>query len=466
MAVQYVPPPTVERFMLDNHLVRVVVGPVGSGKSMGCIMELLRRARQQKPDGEGKRSTRFALVRNTMSQLRTTVLPDVQQYLSPMLRYFVTDSTIQIRADLDDGTQVHSDWIMLPLDSKEDVRRLLSMQLTGAWINEVREVPYDIVSGLLERLGRYPSKLNGGPDWYGLIADSNPWDVDSPYHEKLVLHPDPKWALFHQPSGIGPHAENLENLPDGYYENAMSGSTEERIATQIRSEFGTSNAGQAVFRRSFDAATHVQDMQVIVNPQRPLAIGIDFGRTPTALIGQVDVYGRLLIFEEVVTEDIGLHQMVAERLKPKLLSGEYAGKRSFIVADPAGTQKSQHTEDTAFDVLKSHGFMAYPAATNDIAPRLLAVEKLLRQNLMGQPALQISRLGCPTLVRALGAQYRYRRKRDGNLEDIPEKNHPYSDVVDCLQYLALAVSADLSSKVIARYRPKPAAQRFTAAAWT
>jgi hypothetical protein len=464
--ISYVPPPTVEKFMLDDHLVRMIVGPVGSGKSMGCIMELLRRARMQKPDASGRRSTRFALIRNTMQQLRQTVLADVQQYLNPMLRYFVTDTTIQIRADLDDGTTVHSDWVMIPLDTKEDVRRLLSTQLTGAWINEVREVPYDIVSALLERLGRFPSKLNGGPTWYGLIADSNPWDTDSLYHEKLVIHPDPKWALFHQPSGIGPYAENLENLPEGYYENAMSGSSEERIATQIRSEWGTSNAGQAVFRRSFDTLTHVHDMQAIVNPQRPLAIAMDFGRTPCALIGQVDNYGRLLVFEEVVTEDIGLHQMLAERLKPKLMSGEYAGRRSYVVADPAGMQKSQLTEENAFDVLKSHGFLAYPAATNDIGPRLLAVEKMLRQHIAGEAAIQISRIGCPVLVRAMASQYRYRRRRDGNLDDVPEKNHPASDVADCLQYLCLSVSADLSSRVIARWRPKQVERKFTAAAWT
>jgi hypothetical protein len=180
----------------------------------------------------------------------------------------------------------------------------------------------------------------------------------------------------------------------------------------------------------------------------------------------VDNYGRLLIFEELVTEDMGLHQMLAERLKPKLMSGEYMGKRCFVVADPAGNQKSQLSEENAFDVLKSQGFMAYPAATNDIAPRLLAVEKILRQQIAGEPALQISRLGCPTLIRGLASQYRYRRKRDGNLEDVPEKNHPYSDVVDCLEYLALAVSADLSSRVIARFRPKPQVKRFTAAAWT
>ena len=445
----YIPPPTVERFMMDDHLVRFIVGPVGSGKSMGCIMELLRRARMQKPDGNGRRSTRFALIRNTMQQLRTTVLNDVMQYLNPMIRYFVTDSTIQIRADLEDGTSVHSDWVLIPLDTKEDVRRLLSMQLTGAWVNEIREVPYDIVSALMERLGRFPSKINGGPTWFGLIADSNPWDVDSPYHEALVLNPDVKWVLYHQPSGLSPQAENLENLPPGYYENAMSGSSEERIATQIRSEWGTSNAGQAVFRRSFDANTHVVDMEVVVNPMRPILIAMDFGRTPCALIGQVDSYGRYLIFEEIVTDDMGLHQMVAERLRPRLMMEPFQGKRSYVVADPAGAQRSQHTEETAFDVLRSAGFLAYPGLTNDIPPRLLAVEKLLRQTIMGQPALQISRMGCPILIRALASQYHYRRRRDGHLDDKPEKNnHPYSDVADALQYGCLSVQADLTGKAM------------------
>jgi hypothetical protein len=464
--VIYKPPPTVEEFMMSDALVRVIVGPVGSGKSMGCIFELLRRARQQSPDAQGNRNTRYALVRNTLAQLRTTVLPDVQQYLLPMVRYYVTDATIQIRAPLDDGTNIVSDWIMIPLETKEDIRRLLSMQLTGAWVNEVREVPFEILSGLLERLGRFPSKINGGPTWRGLIADTNPWDTDSLYHEALVLNPVPKWALFHQPSGIGPYAENLDNLPDGYYEDAMSGASEERAATQIRSEWGVSNAGQAVFRRSFDAVRHVRDMEVVINPQRPIMVGMDFGRTPCALIGQVDTYGRLLIFEELTSEDMGLRQFVNERLKPRLLDNPYVGKRVFVVADPAGAQKSQLAEENAFDVLKAAGLPAYAAITNDIAARLLAFEKLLSVYPAGEPGLQISRAGCPILVRALGSNYRYRKKRDGQLEDKPEKLHPHSDVADAGQYMALAVNADVTSRVIARMQPKPEARRFTSAAWT
>lgn len=445
----YRPPATVGRFMLDDTRIRVIVGPLGSGKSMGCIMELVRRASLQKPYN-GVRYTKFALIRNTLQQLRQTVLADIRQYLGDVISYYATDSTIQFRAALPDGTRIHCDLMLLPLDTKDDVRRLLSLQLTGAWINELREIPFDIIRPLLGRTGRYPSKANGGCTWRGIIADTNPWDTDSPYHARCVLEPHPRWKLFHQPSGISAEAENVENLPEGYYEDLMDGRDEDWSAVHVESQWGTSNAGQAVFRRSFSASRHVVDMRVMVNPNRPLLVGLDFGRTPCALIGQPDSYGRLLIFKEIITEDMGLHQMLDEQLRPALLEPPFAGRRVVVVGDPSGMFKGQLTEETPFSVLKAHGFLAYPANTNDISPRLMTVERALLSAPMGEPGIQINRAGCPTLIHALGNKYRYRKKRDGQLEELPEKLHPWSDISDALQYLCLGAQANLIGRVIAR----------------
>jgi hypothetical protein len=466
--LNYQPPPTIERFMRDEeHRIRTLVGPLGSGKTMGCIMELLKRSCQQWPYHK-VRYTRWALIRNTLQQLRQTVLADTLQYLQHCAHYYVTDSTLQVRLALPDGTQVHSDWMLLPLDTKEDVRRLLSLQLTGAWINELREVPFDIIRPLLGRCGRYPSKAMGGPRWRGIIADTNPWDTDSIYHERMVLDPHPGWALYHQPSGLSPSAENVANLPEGYYSELMEDKDLDWSAVHVESQWGTSNAGQAVFRKTFHAPTHVKDMNVTVNPNKPIMIGLDFGRTPCAVIGQHDNFGRAIIMKEVITEGMGLIQMVEEHLKPILFSPPFAGKKVFIVGDPAGRFKSQIDEETPFDVLKTQGFLAYPASTNSIDPRLLAVERLLRQTTMGEPALQISRAGCPTLIRAMGNRYRYRRKRDGQFDDIPEKLHPWSDVCDALQYFCLGTQANLTGRVMARDRPRFQTHRepVSAAGWT
>lgn len=464
--LNYTPPPTVAKFMENDALVRVLIGPIGSGKSMGCIMELLRRACAQRPY-QGTRFTRFVAVRNTLAQLRSTVLSDIQQYLGPITRYFVTDSTIQLRGELPDGTKLHCDILLIPLDTKEDVRRLLSLQLSGAWVNELREVPIEIISALLGRLGRYPSRAMGGPTWFGLLGDSNPWDTDSAYHDRLVLNPAPNWKLFHQPSGIGPYAENTENLPPNYYENLSGGHDIEWSQVHVESEWGTSNAGQAVFRKSFHAPTHVKDMVAVVNPSRPVIVGLDFGRTPCAVIGQVDNYGRLILMREVVTEGMGLIQMVREHLKPVLLAEPFAGRRVFVVGDPAGNQRSQISEETPFDALKDEGFLAYPASTNKIEARLLAVEKLLTTQIAGEPGLQISREGCPVLIQSLGNKYRYRKKRDGQLEDLPEKLHPWSDICDATQYACTGVQMNLTARVIARDRPVMSNRPMVSAAgWT
>lgn len=464
MTLLYKPPPTVEKFMMDDTRIRVIVGPLGSGKSMGCILELMRLACLQTPHN-GVRYTRFACIRNTLQQLRQTVLTDIRQYLGEMGSFYATDSTMQFRFSLPDGTKVHSDWMMLPLDTKEDVRRLLSLQLTAAWINELREVPIDIIRPLLGRTGRYPSKAMGGARWRGIICDTNPWDIDSPFHDRMVLKPHPNWKLFHQPSGIGPDAENVENLPAGYYEDLMDGQDHDFSDVHVESQWGSSNAGQAVFRRSFDALKHARELQMITNPHRPLIVGLDFGRTPCAVITQLDNLGRLVVYKEIISDDMGLVQFLGERLMPELSTAAFAGRSVVVVGDPAGNQKTQTRDETPFTVLKDFGFRAYPASTNDVDKRILAVEKLLMRFPAGEPAIQINRSGCPTLVTAMGSKYRYRKKRDGQLEDRPEKTHPWSDVTDALQYACLGVQQNVLGRVM-RPTHAPRQQAPSRLAWT
>ena len=52
--------------------------------------------------------------------------------------------------------------IFLALDRPEDVKKLLSLELTGIWINEAREIPKSIIDACTMRVGRYPSMREGG----------------------------------------------------------------------------------------------------------------------------------------------------------------------------------------------------------------------------------------------------------------------------------------------------------------
>jgi hypothetical protein len=463
--LRFVTPPTIGSFMLDNSFVRLIMGPVGSGKSAGCFMELLRRARLQAPDRNGVRRTRMAIIRNTLQQLRQTCLADIQLWLEPIMTYRVTDATIQVRFPLPDGTKVESDWMLIPLDTPQDQQRLLSLNLTGAWVSEFREVDPSLIDALSGRLGRFPAKAIAKPTWFGIVAESNPPDEDSTWYSKLEVDRPPNWSFFRQPGGLDPLAENVENLPDNYYENLAANNNADWVHIHVDAQYGKSLGGQAVFRASFKPGFHVVDEdQLILNENMPVMVGQDFGRTPACLLGQIDGRGRLVIFDELTSEDMGIEQFATTLLRP-LLYERYTFNRLFMVADPKGRDKSQTNEDSPFDVLRRLGFDVYAAPTNNIDPRIRSVEQLLLHQTDGGPQLIISSR-CVQLISAMKYWYRYRRKQTGVLEDKPEKTHPWSDLADCLQYMAMSTNANYLGKVLQSMAPKIRKPSPSPRAWT
>ena len=462
----YNAPKTIRKFMLSGQFARFVIGPLGSGKTAGMIIELTRRMREQAPDSQGVRPTRFAVVRNTLQQLRQTVLPDILTWLGPIAQFKFTDSTIYFNFLLDDGTRVKSEWLLIPLDTPEDQKRLLSLQLTGAWLAEFRELPFSICAAVMGRVGRYPSPAVVKPTWQGVIGESNPFSEGSEWYENLVLTKPANWEFLRQPGGLAPEAENRENLPDEYYER-LTGSAEWK-KVHIDADYGDDLSGQAVFRASFSPAAHISDTRLLVNPHRPVMVGLDFGRTPTALLTQVDAVGRLIVFDELLSVDMGLHKFISTLLLPMLHTEKYGSRRVFVVADPAGRFKDQQGELSLFDVIQKYGIIAYPAPTNDIGRRLNAVEELLTQRRGDSAtALLIDREGGPMLCRAMQRDYKYARKQSGAIDDKPDKTHPWSDLADALQYAALGVQINATGRIMQKFTTPPKQKpRLTAAAWT
>jgi hypothetical protein len=244
--VKFRPPRTLRRFFRSSAFVRFVVGPVGSGKSSACCVEILRRAREQRPDAEGVRRTRFAVIRNTYGQLRDTTRKTFEQWITWLPegagRWHEQAFTFTVTLPLDDGTRVESEVLFRALDTPEDVRKLLSLELTGAYINEAREVPRHVLDVLETRVGRFPSKAQGGPSWFGIWADTNPWHGGH-WGAKLFAKHLPGYELFRQPSGRAANAENVENLPDGYYDRLCVGKSSEYVKVYVDGEDADSDVG-------------------------------------------------------------------------------------------------------------------------------------------------------------------------------------------------------------------------------
>jgi hypothetical protein len=487
MGINYTAPPTCARFMKSDSFGRLIAGPVGSGKTTACIFELFRRACEQEKADDGYRYTRFAIVRQTLKQLKDTVLKDIISWLSVVASYKVTDQTVYIEFG-----DVRSEWLLIPLDDPEDQKRLLSMQLTGAWMSECIEMDVGLVSPLSGRVGRYPSAALGGASWMGIIADTNMPTEGSPWHKFMEDGCPPDWQIFIQPGGMSLDAENLEwlvqtpitlrlpiNHPDRikqgrtYYERFIRSNSPDWCTRFVHAKYGPDPSGTAVFRESFKHSFHVVDTLDPVH-NMPLVIGQDFGRDPWSIICQPDHKGRLLVLEEVEAEDIGLELHISRSLRPKLQQPRYMGRPMVIIGDPSGRSKDSLYEETSFDMLKRLGFMAFPAPTNDIDSRLRAVDTWLMRQADGGAAIVFDKSRCPQLVRAMNGGYRYAKTRLGMRKPLPDKNE-YSQMVDALQYACLAtlvgnngiglmnlVTARLGGSMAA-IKEKPA---FSAAAWT
>lgn len=490
MAIEFTASSTCASFMKSEAFGRIIAGPVGSGKTTACIFEVLRRSVTQARAPDGFRYSRWAFVRQTLKQLRDTVLKDVQAWLGELglpgigeSMWKVSEATYHLRFD-----DVVSEWIFIPLENAEDQARLLSMQLTGCWISEAIECDFSVVAPISGRIGRYPSANRGAPTWYGVICDTNmPNDLD-PW-AKFMQEPPPNWQVFIQPSGMAANAENLNHLLQTeetrklpfnhpgriaqgrkYYENFLNmyGSESAWVKRYVYAEYGADLSGESVFRASFQPNFHIVN-ELTAIPGYSLIISQDFGRNPWSLICQVDHMGRLLVLEEIPAANIGLEKHVNEKLKPRLFA-KYAGCRFIVVGDPSGVAKGTVAEESNFDALKRLGLPAYPAPSNSIDVRLRAVEALLGKQVNGGPALVISRSGCPWLCRGMSGGYRFKKNMEGVLRALPDKNSPegFDHVCDCLQYVAQVVNGGLVNQYIQRAIPRrrTVQESVSAAGWT
>lgn len=462
----YDPPgPVAKAFLNSNAFVRGIMGPFGSGKSTACVMDIVGRARQQKPGPSGLGCTRWAVIRNTYPELRTTTMKTWHQWVPDTLGRWQSEGP---PTHLIKTNDMSLELIFVALDRPDDVKKLLSMELTGAWINEAREIPKTILDGLTGRAGRYPPAVDGGCTWRGVIMDTNPCDMDHWYYKLAEEDRPEEFEFFHQPSGLDPAAENLMWLDQdehtcryalddprriekgrGYYKRLCSGKKEDWIKVYVRSEYGFVSDGKPVYDQYYDNL-HIRDHEF--NPHWPLDIGMDFGLTPAAVIGQRTPQGQDRILSEVVATRLGATSFAIE--VKEHLARNYPGHTiGNVTGDPAG-EGGGNDDQSVFKLMAAQGLIAFPASTNDPSIRIEAVNSKMKTLIEGQPGLVVHSR-CKQLRKACAGGYHYRRVKlatELKFEEKPYKNMS-SHVAEALQYYELGLGG--GREVITR----PAAAR-------
>ena len=452
----------LKAFMKDSTFFRGIRGPVGSGKSVGCCIEVFRRSLEQKKGPDGIRKSRWAIIRNTNPQLRTTTIKTWLDWF-PETNWGKFTWSVPYTHHIKKG-DIDLEVIFLALDRPEDVKKLLSLELTGIWINEAREIPKSIIDACTMRVGRFPSMKDGGPSWTGVIADTNApeedhwWPIMSgevpiPDHipreqAKMLVKPD-NWEFFTQPSGMvevkgedgdiqdykpNDKAENRRHMMESYYPNLIRGKTKSWIDVYVMNRLGAIQDGKPIYPM-FAAEAHVSKEEVPIAANLPVYVGLDFGLTPAATIGQ-KVRGRWLIQQEIVAIDMGIVRF-AEVLRQELATRFSAASEVIIYGDPAGDFRAQTDESTPFHILRGAGLRAFPAPSNSVDLRLEAVSSQLTKMVEGKPAFLIDRR-CAQLIKGFEGGYQYKRMEVSGerYSDKPDKNM-FSHIHDALQYMML-----------------------------
>jgi len=367
------------------------------------------------------------------------------------------------------------------LDRPSDVAKLLSMEVSDAWLNEAREIPKPILDAMTGRVGRFPPMWQGGcvnpqilmdtnsPDtdhWWYILAERDTTnernrqliqsmnEAEELLRIKSVLRRDQRLMTFYsQPSGRSALAENTRNLRAGYYEFLMAGKDEDFIKVYVDGEYGFVMEGLAVYPEYKDSF-HSKELALVTGVG--LRVGADFGLTPAATFSQRLGNGRWLTLDEYVSERMGIKTFADEVVR--FLGEKYPGVK--VVSsrgDPSGDSVTPE-ESTCFKIMTSAGIPMEPAPTNDPTRRKEGMKFLLKQVVDGEPAWAVNKR-CNFLRKGFKGGYHHRRIQvagDVKYRDVPEKNI-YSHVCEALEYDVVSAGEDRNVTVIPSYRGGPRA---------
>ena len=469
----YRPDGTVlEKFFWDRQPVSIIQGPIESGTSTACVHRIWCQAKEQEPAYDHVRRTRWAVVRNTYAELLETTMKTWKMWMEDKVegRFgFVSGSRPpmhHIKVPHPDGqTTIDCEVIFLALDVEDDVKKLMSWEITGAWVNEAQFVPKPVVDELESRTGRYPAKLDGGCTWRGVMIDLNApseghwipymrgdvalpleWDDDQRSEYKK---PD-SWSFYVQPPGLteriennrilgyeeNPEAENTKWRQKSYLE-VIQGKKKEWIDARVMNRVGLYRAGKPVFE-TFRPEMHVATSKIEYLPEFPLLVGLDFARNPAGAFCQ-NIRGQLCVLSELGAENVSaatfapmVRQHIAERYPEALEQGVK------FYGDPTGRSKGQGTDLTPYQIFGKNGMLVMVAPGNNrIELRLNTIDTMLSSLAPnGGPRLIVDP-GCRMIKTAMNGGYHYKKiQGQARHHDEPHKDH-FADYADALQYAAL-----------------------------
>ena len=490
--IKYVAEPTPARFHASDAFVRGIMGPMGSGKSVACVMEILDRARRQTVDLDGRRRSVWGVVRNTYGELQTNTLRTWKEWVPEDQCSIKMSMPIEarMRKRLRDGTELDLTVFFYSLDRDDQVKKFLGAELTGVWLNEARELPKAGLDLLTGRVGRFPPKKDFGlpeesaeiPYWSGIIMDTNPPDTDHWWYHyaeldgwKVELPGEllklGEWKFWRQPGALkkvdgkwlaNPAAENVHHQALGYtyWYRMIAGKDPEWIKAYAGGDYAAVFDGKPVYEDIWNPNWHAADAPLELYRNLPLMLGWDHtGLKPGLVVAQLSPIGQLRQLREYYADYQGLEQFCQTVVAPAF-ANELPGLPIRGWGDPAGDQGRKANLTTCFDILAQNGFPTEIAPTNKFTTRREDVIHYLTRVVAGKPGYILDP-SCTRTRKGFDGGYQFHRtlkimaNREVKYSDEPEKNK-FSHVHDALQYLCGGLRRGVAERTqTTGHRPVP-----------
>jgi hypothetical protein len=403
--------PTQKDFIYDPTRIKGYMGPAGAAKTSTIVAAGMGRALLQ-PGSRGffSRCDYNDLMETTMrraeemlSRLPKGVLLDRDK--SPPMRWYIAPaipdgeaSTITFMGLQDTVVGIEANWWAIDEMNEIEEKRAheVNMRLRG-------------LGGNFSLMGAF----NPPPKTHWLYPACTGFD----FQEKRVCEP---WIKLFKPVP----RENVQNLPENYYENLSKTLSTDLIQRYVEGQWGSTFEGQPVYRE-FKGDVHVKDRLQWTN-DRPLLRFWDFGyNRPACIWAQIDWEGHLLCFREL----IGQFEEATAFAKRVIANTTlfFPGASNILdFGDPAVRQQKD-TGKTAFELAKEGITIRWQITTIDWGVKM--IRKRLETLIDGKAALQFDHRFCPILIDAMKGGYRLDR-----MGEKPYKDGFYEHVADAFRY--------------------------------
>jgi len=442
------PGPVAEAFL--NHWpesggVSAIMGPVGSAKTSTCLWKGVYAACRQAPSPlDGVRYFKLGVIRDTYRQLRKTTLASWHNWFPKTLGHWSGEepATHRMRFQVPGVGMVDYAVEFMAMGENAAEAVLRGWEGSALYLTEADLLAPEVLFYGLDRLGRYPGGGHGTASWRGVWMDYNAPDFENWVYDLMDAARPEGWAFFRQPSGFSAAAENRQNLPEGYYDNAAKGRPDWYVRRYIRNEYGYSREGLPVYPE-FQDGLHMAGGPLQPNPLRPLILGADAGGTPALTIRQREADGQWRVLDELACapDEITGPRRFGQMLN-RLLRERYAGWDPRAIsgwADPSaawGADEKAGEKHWIRILSDETGIRFRPApGNNDPTLRREAVRRSFTTLIDGEPGILIDPR-CTMLRKAYNGGFRFRKKANGERDYKPEKNHA-SHLAEADQYAAL-----------------------------